>query len=130
MAVCGDVVVGSVHLRRATLTPLHTRQAVHTSFLCVRAQDRRQGVAHVLLEHAVTWAEELEVDTVSAISVSTSRETSRWLARLGLTPAATVRLSTTSALRRRLRADRSGRVGAVIAQRRTLRRRSQGVPVS
>ena len=51
---------------------------------------------------AVTWAEEKDVSHVTAITASSSRDTQRFLARLGLAPVAMVRVANTALLRHKL----------------------------
>jgi GNAT superfamily N-acetyltransferase len=123
-------VVAAVHLRRAPISPLHTESVVHTSYLVVHPDHRRHGYARALLDHALAWAEEKDVHHITAITMSTSRDTNRFLARLGLATAWTVRIGSTSAMRRRLNPDpirsRDTRrqLGRVLAQRRSVQRRT------
>ncbi len=123
--------VAAVHLRRAAMSPLHSDMAVHTSYLVVLPEFRKHGFARALLDVAVTWAEEKDVLHVTAITSSNSRDTNRFLARLGLATVASVRVASTSSLRRRLtpeplRAlDSRRNLGRVLAQRRSIQRRAQ-----
>lgn len=119
-------VVAVVHLRRGPMSPLHTEEAVHTSFLLVRQDHRRHGYARALLDVGVTWAEELGLDYVTALTTSASRDANRFLARLGLAATATFRIAPAALLRARLSpAPRLGVAARsqVLAQRRTMRRR-------
>lgn len=125
-----DQVVAAVHLARVPLTPIHTEHAVQSSFLVVDPAHRKHGYGRALLEAAVAWAEEKDIRHVTATTGSASRDTNRFFARLGLGTVATVRLSTTAVLRKRLSPDRgiratasSRHLGEVIAARRSLRRR-------
>ena len=121
-------VVGAIHLSRGPISPLVLEPAVHTSFLVVLPEHRRHGVAHALLEAAVTWAEEKDIGQVTAITDG-NRDTNRFFARLGLAAMATVRHTSTVALRKHLSAERSRVSGSnrhlveVLAQRRSMRRR-------
>jgi GNAT superfamily N-acetyltransferase len=121
--------VASVHLRRAPLSPLHTESAVHTSYLHVHAEHRRRGYARALLDAALTWAEEKDVSHITAITTSNSRDTNRFLARLGLGTAATIRIASTATMRRKLAPevirgqDARRQLGRVLAQRRSIQRR-------
>ncbi len=124
-----DRIVGSIHLSRSSISPLVLEPAVHTSFLIVLPEYRRHGVAHALLEAAVSWAEEKDIDQVTAITDG-NRETNRFFARLGLVTFANVRHSGTGALRKKLSTERSRVTGGsnrhlieVLAQRRSMRRR-------
>ena len=122
-------VVAAIHLRRAAMSPLHTDMAVHTSYLIVRPEHRKHGFARALLDSAVTWAEDKDVAHVTAITSSGSRDTNRFLARLGLATVATVRVASTATLRRRLtpeslRPNMPRNLGLMLAQRRSIQRRS------
>lgn len=127
--VVGEVdgrVVAAIHLRRGPMSPLHTQEVVHTSFLLVAPEYRRHGYARFLLDVAVTWAEELGLDHVTALTTSASREANRFMARLGLASTATLRIAPVGLLRAKLNpAPRTGATAArqVLAQRRSLRRR-------
>jgi len=117
--------VAALHLRRAALGPLSTEDAVHTSHLAVHPEHRRHGYAHQMLDAAVAWAEEKDTGLITALTTSGSRESNRFLARLGLGTIATVRVTSTVALRMRLapRASSSRAIGHVLAERRLVRRR-------
>jgi GNAT superfamily N-acetyltransferase len=121
--------VASVHLRRAPLSPLHTEAAVHTSYLHVHPDHRRRGYARALLDAALAWAEEKDVTHITAITTSNSRDTNRFLARLGLGTAATIRIASTASMRRKLAPeairsqDARRQLGRVLAQRRSIQRR-------
>lgn len=127
-----DQVVAAVHLRRAPLSPLHTETAIHTSYLLVLPEHRRHGYARALLDAALTWAEEKDVSHITAITTSNSRDTNRFLARLGLGTAATIRIASTAVMRHKLTPEvirandpRRRQLGRVLAQRRSLQRRAQ-----
>jgi len=124
-------VVGGLHLRLAPLMPLSSELAVFTSHLNIDPEFRRRGIARSLMEVAVTWAEENAVPHVVALSAVNSRDTSRFMARLGLSPAAVVRVAPTPLLRAKLPMDRPRRarpagsqrqLGQVLAARRSQRR--------
>lgn len=127
----GDL-VAAIDLKRGSLTPLHNETAIHTSYLLVAPEHRKHGFARAMLEVAVTWAEEKDVASITAITASNSRDTNRFLARLGLATVASVRVVSTSALRRKLTPevlrshDSRRHLGRVLAQRRSLQRRAQG----
>lgn len=128
----GGRVIGAVYLRLGPLMPLTSDQAVFSSLLSVREEFRHHGIARSLMEAAVSWAEENGSAHVLTIA-SGSRETNRFLARLGLAPVATVRYATTSSLRARLPVEvptlariapgQRNNLGQVLAARRSMRRR-------
>ena len=121
-------IVAALHLRRASISPLHSDMAIHTSYLLVVPEHRKHGFARALLEAAVTWAEEKDVNLVSAFTSSTSRDTNRFLARLGFAPMASVRMANTGVLRRKLTPeairplDARRNLGRLLAERRAQRR--------
>lgn len=127
--VVGEIegrVIAAMHLRRGPTSPLHMQEAVQTSFLLVLPEYRRHGYARALLDVAVTWAEELGLDHVTALTTATSREANRFMARLGLASTATLRIAPVPVLRAKLSpAPRAGATTPrqVLAQRRSLRRR-------
>jgi ribosomal protein S18 acetylase RimI-like enzyme len=123
--------VAGLHLRRAPLSPLHTEAVVHTSHLVVHPDCRRRGFARAMLDAALAWAEEKDVSHVTAVTSSNARDTNRFLARLGLGTAWTVRIGSTAAMRRKLtpeamRPDARRQLGRVLAQRRSIQRRALG----
>ena len=133
----GDV-VGVAHLVRATLSPLQTETAVHVLHLNVRDDMRRHGVGHALLEATVSWAEEKDSSHVLVAASAASRDTNRFMARLGLGQVALMRMASVATLRSRLPVEppvaarvgsRSPRsVGQVLAQRRSMRRAQAKTP--
>lgn len=122
-------VVGAVHLQRSLLGPLTDEMVVRASHLQVLTGHRKQGLGHLLFEAAVAWAEEKNVGYVAGVA-SSSRDTNRFLARLGLPQVAVLRGAPTATLRARLsataprgRSAASRNVGQVLASRRSLKRR-------
>ena len=125
------VLVAAVHLRRGPISPLVRDLGVHTSYLLVLPGHRKHGFAHALLDVAVTWAEDKDAAQVTAITASSSRDTNRFLARLGLGTVASVRIASTAVLRHKLTpealrpTDARRNLGRVLAQRRSIQRRAQ-----
>lgn len=121
-------VVASMFMRRATITPIHVEEVVHTSFLLVEPEHRRHGYAQALLAEAVSWAEEQDVARVSAMVDSGARDTNRFFARLGLGTVGTLRIAPAGLLRRKLapvpQTVPAARASRVLAQRRSMRRRT------
>lgn len=131
VGVLDDQVVCALHMWRGPISPLHTETVVHTSFLLVLPAYRRHGCAQALLSAAVAFAEECGVQHVTAITTSSSRDSNRYLARLGLATVATFRMASVSLLRGKLAPE--GRLAGrrhhhVLAQRRSMRRRDTLVP--
>lgn len=132
VAVVEDAVVGAAHLVRAGISPIHTETAIHVTHLHVLGGHRRHGVGKALMEAAVSWAEEKDTGHLIAAAPVSSRDANRFMARLGLSPIATVRGASVPALRAKLPVEppagamansRNHRsVGAVLAQRRLQRR--------
>lgn len=123
--------IGAVHLRRTSFSPLTDEKVVNASHLQVLTGHRKHGLGHLLVDAAVTWAEEKGITYVVGVSATGSRDANRFLARLGLGQVAIFRGAATSTLRTRLsveaaargRAGAGRRAGQVLATRRTLRRR-------
>jgi GNAT superfamily N-acetyltransferase len=131
VAEVGDRLAGALHLKIVPLAPLSSDLAVFTSHLNVVPEFRKRGIARGLMESAVTWAEENAIVHVVAMSAVNSRDTSRFMARLGLAQAAVVRVAPTATLRAKLPVDLPGvsrpvasnrQIGQVLAARRSLRR--------
>lgn len=127
VGVLDGKIVAALHLKRSAMSPLHTDMAIHTSYLQVLPSHRKHGFARALLDAAVTWAEDKDVPHITAITSSGSRDTNRFLARLGLATVASVRAAPTSLLRHKLtpeplRYDARRNLGRVLAQRRSQRR--------
>lgn len=123
-------VAGAVLLRVSTVSPINLESAVHALAPHVFPQFRRHGIGRLLMECAVSYAEEIGVTHVVTAVTSGSRDANRFMARLGLGPQATYRLAPTAAVRARLTAQRpamattgGGRqLSRVLAARRSIRR--------
>jgi len=121
---------GAVLLSVTTLSPLNLEPAVRALAPFVAPGFRRRGVGHTLMEAAVIYAEELGVGHVLTAVAHDSRQTNRFMARLGLGQQAVVRVAGTPTLRSKLTAQLPGKlrqhgarpVGQVLAARRSLRR--------
>jgi GNAT superfamily N-acetyltransferase len=132
VALLDDRVAGAAHLSRGSLTPIHEDAAVFVNHLQVLDRCRRHGVGRALMEAAVTWAEEKGTPHVVAAAAVSSRDSNRFMARLGLGQIAVVRGASVASLRAKLPVEppaaarvstRNHRsVGQVLVQRRSLRR--------
>ena len=132
VAEVDGTVVGCGFMSIGVATPLDEGRVVHLSHVKVAAGYGRQGVGSALVEATLTWAEQHGLDSVVTSVPTHDREVNRFLARLGMTPAASLRAASVAALRVRLphhpsaAARQSGRmgrsVGQVVAARRYQRR--------
>lgn len=128
VAMLDDRVVGAVHLRATTLTPINLEPVVLAISPHVLPDHRRQGVGTALMEAAVAFAEERGIGHVATAVENGSRESNRFMARLALGPAATLRVAPTATVKGRLLPGRpTSRVGGrqltqVLAARRSMRR--------
>jgi GNAT superfamily N-acetyltransferase len=122
-------VVGAVHLRATTFSPINLEPVLQVISPHVLAEYRRHGVGSALMDAAVSFAEELGIGHVGTAVNAASRDSNRFMARLALGPAATLRVAPTSAVKGRLHAQRpmlaraTGRhLPKVLAARRSMRR--------
>ncbi len=114
----GDV-CAMAYLRRTPLSPLHDEDTVTVEYLHVREDARRHGLGKALIAEAAAWADEKDSQHVAVMASATERESNRFLARLGLSQFAVVRLASTHVVRRRLAAEQTANLLGVLATRRT-----------
>jgi GNAT superfamily N-acetyltransferase len=120
---------GAVLVRIGTMSPIDLEPCVQALAPHVLPSFRRKGVGRMLMDAAVTWAEELGIAHVATSAPASSRQGNRFMARLSLGPLAVFRVASTQVIRAKLTAQaprsqrtRSGRpVGQVLAARRSLR---------
>ncbi|TNM43239.1 GNAT family N-acetyltransferase [Nocardioides albidus] len=122
-----DQVAGAVHLRIATLSPINLEPCVQSIHPRVFDHSRRHGVGHALMEAATAFAEENGILHVVTAVPHSSRESNRFMARLGLAPVVMYRVAPTALLRTRISPQRQapgvdGTRSRVLAARRSLRR--------
>jgi GNAT superfamily N-acetyltransferase len=123
---------GAVLVRLTTLSPLNLEPCVQALAPHVAPSFRRKGIGKVLMDAAVSWAEETGVGHVATAAAAGSRSGNRFMARLSFGPKAVLRSSTTHAVRAQLTALTpaaqrvAGRrqLGQVLAARRQLSRRT------
>jgi GNAT superfamily N-acetyltransferase len=130
--------VGAVYLRRGPLSPLSSDEVLYLTHLKVHAAVLRHGIGSALVDAAVAWAEEQQIDVVLTYSAADDREANRFLARLGMSHVGVVRAGAVATMRAQLPGDvlavarhlrRQPRmVGQVVAARRSQRRlRARGM---
>lgn len=107
VATIDGCVAGAVLLEATTLSPLNLDNAVLAVAPHVLAEFRRRGVGTALMDAATRFAEAHGIGTVATAAMSNSRDANRFMARLSLTPQATLRAASTSALRAKLAGRRS-----------------------
>lgn len=135
VAECDGEFAGAVLLVTTTVSPLNLQQVVHLVHPTVLPPFRRRGAGCALVEAAVALAEERGIEEIGTAALSASRDANRFMARLGLSTRATLRLAPTALVRGRLNAMRPGteaqlgartassrQRGQVLAVRRSLRR--------
>jgi GNAT superfamily N-acetyltransferase len=104
------------------LTPV-----LHVSHLLVAPRARRRGVGRTLLAALVHLAEAQGIDRILATAGAGSRESNRYLARLGFAPLVVHRVASTSVLRRSLGiSDATDRM-AVLRRARLVRAQRSGL---
>lgn len=125
VALYDGEVAGAVYLEASTLTPLNLEPTVLTVSPHVLPRFRRKGVGSVLIEAATQFAEKRDIATVASAAHASSRDANRFMARLALSPQATLRAASTAAVRAKLsarnatsRPRRSRQVDRVLAARR------------
>ena len=128
-------VVGAVHLRATTVSPINLDPVVQAISPHVLPEFRRHGIGTALVEAAVAFADELGIGHIATAVSAAARDSNRFMARLALGPVATLRVAPVGAVKGRLQAQRpmlaraSGRqLPKVLAARRSMRR--QGVTPS
>ena len=123
-------VVGGVHLKATTYSPINLEPVVQVVSPHVLPEYRRHGIGSALLEAAADFADELGIGHVGVAVSAGARDSQRFRARLSLGPAATLRVAAVSTVRSRLIAStrpmlaRGGprQLTQVLAARRSQRR--------
>ena len=123
-------VVGAVHLRTTTFSPINLEPVVQVISPHVLPAYRRHGIGSALIRAAVDFAEEIGIAHVGVAVSAGARDSNRFMARLSLGPVATLRVAPTATVKNRLLASQRpmlARGGArqlthVLAARRSARR--------
>ncbi|PUA79104.1 GNAT family N-acetyltransferase [Nocardioides currus] len=100
-------VAGAVLLEATTLTPLNLEPTLIAVSPHVLPEFRRRGVGTALMDAATRFAEAQGIATVATAATASSRDANRFMARLSLTPQATFRAASTTAVRAKLSARRA-----------------------
>lgn len=125
-----DRLAGAVFLRLTTVSPINLEPCVQSVHPRVFVPYRKRGVGRTLMEAAVEFAEENGVLQVTATVPATARDANRFMARIALAPAATLRIAPTSAVRARLTPPAPAGQGrstprVIVVRRRQRRARAQ-----
>lgn len=125
-APCGGI-IGMLAARRDDIGAIDLTGVLHVTHLMVDPRHRRRGVGRALLTRAVEEAERLGVEHVLATTASDSRESNRYLARLGFAPLVVARIAQTSRLRRSLGMAEPVHGAAVLRRARLIRAQRAGM---
>ena len=104
LAVVDDRPVGYVVLSRRPMSFLIDSPCVSIEQIFVAQEARRSGAARALVNAAATYADQLGAEQIASSVPAQGREANRFFARLGFSSYVVRRVTTTSALRRRLAA--------------------------
>jgi GNAT superfamily N-acetyltransferase len=113
---------GMTVLRVSCPDPLSSSQVVQVVHVIVADGKRRRGVGHALVAAAADFAEERQIEHLTAGMYPSLRDASRFYARLGFAPVLVQRVAPVTAVRRRLGADAHVRADDALRRRSRLRR--------
>ncbi|WP_347350012.1 GNAT family N-acetyltransferase [Intrasporangium sp.] len=122
---------GYVLVVDSTRSPLVDAPCVSISMLHVLPEHRRQGVATALLATTLRYADRVGAGHVASLVPAHDRESNRFFARIGFAPETVRRVTSVSALERRLAgvgASSRRPIAQVLQRRRDLRARGRRVP--
>ena len=126
LAVRDDQPVGYIVLTNSPLSFLTDSPCVSIDQIFVAPDARRGGVCRALLSAAATYADRLGADQIASSVPTQGREANRFFARLGFSSYVVRRVTTTSALHRRLATGVESRpaLDQLLQRRRSLRARA------
>ncbi|MDE9365998.1 GNAT family N-acetyltransferase [Luteipulveratus sp. YIM 133132] len=128
VAAVGGEQVGFVVVTHSPLSGLSEDTAAWIDQIWVQPAHRRTGIAQELLRMVARYAEFAGANQLISCVPTQEKETNRYFARLGFTPAVTSRTTTPGALRRRLAGDEQESLpDLVVRRRRSLRARAARV---
>jgi GNAT superfamily N-acetyltransferase len=102
VAVYEDEVIGMAQLIRTRATLLNDGTSIELTAMHVADGHRRRGAGKALVTAAVSYAEELAVDSIVVSVFPQHRDANRFYARIGFAPFVTRRVASVASLRRRL----------------------------
>lgn len=111
---------GMAVLRAARPDPMSVHRVVQMIHVVVASGMRRRGVGHALLDAAADFADERQIEHLSAGMYPSLRDASRFYARLGFAPVLVQRVAPVTMLRRALGTESGSRFEDLV------RRRSRG----
>jgi len=126
LAMIEDQPVGYIVLTRGPLSFLADSPCVSIDEIFVAPDARRGGAARALLIAAATYADHLGADRIASSVPSQGRDANRFFARLGFSSDVIRRVTTTSALHRKLAAGEEPlpALDRLLQRRRSLRARA------
>lgn len=113
---------GMAVLRVSCPDPLSCSQVVQLMHVIVADGSRRRGVGHALVATAADFADERQIEHLTAGMYPSLRDASRFYARLGFAPLLVQRVAPVAVVRRRLGADAHVRAEDVVRRRTRIRR--------
>lgn len=127
VAVTDGSPVGFLVLTTSPLAGLTDNPLLSVEVMYVAKEHRGQGVGSHLLSSLTTLAQQRGATSVSCSVPSQSKDANRYFARLGFAPVVTRRVVGTAGLRRKLAGDEPRALDRVLAKRRSLRARADGM---
>ena len=123
LAVVDEKPVGYIVLTRRPLSFLTESHCVSIEQIFVAREARRGGAAHALVSAAAAYADRLGAEQIASSVPSQGREANRFFARLGFSSYVVRRVTTTSALHRKLAAGQElhPALDQLLQRRRSLR---------
>ena len=130
LALVDEKPVGYIVLSRRPMSFLIDTPCVSIEQIFVAREARRSGAARVLVNAAALYADRLGAEQIASTVPSQAREANRFFARLGFSSFVVRRVTTTSALRRRLAAGEESHpaLDLVLQRRRSLRAQATRSP--
>ena len=123
VAIVDEQPVGYIVLSRRPMSFLIDSPCVSIEQIFVTQEARRSGAARALVNAAAQYADHLGAEQIASTVPARAREANRFFARLGFSSYVVRRVTTTSALRRRLAAGEESHpaLDLVLQRRRSLR---------